>query len=148
MASSFGRRLAVAEARVAASLLLWSLAPKAQRPALPAVAPHGDPPGSGRVLQPAQELEQPCAFGGRQTLHHSLLGFVDDAIERFELLLAGAGQGHDVASAVGRIHGAVDQARLLEVAKEGDDVAAVHAGTAREVGLAGGSRLLEGGEEA
>src|SRR5262249_50614610 len=65
-----------------------------------------------------------------------------------KLLATGAGDRDDVPSTVVGIDVAFDQSALLELVENGDDVAAVDACAASELGLACGAPFLERGEEA
>jgi hypothetical protein len=76
------------------------------------------------------------------------LDVVDHPVERSQLLSAGRGDRDDVATPVVGIDCAFDQSASLELAQPDDDVAAVDAGAAPEVGLADRTPFLERGEQA
>jgi hypothetical protein len=100
------------------------------------------------VRELEQQLRQLTALGRRERRDDPLLDLVDDVIECSQLLAPGCGDRDDVATPVVGVDRAFDQFESFELGQDGDDVAAVDARAAPEVGLADRTPFLQGGEQA
>ncbi|GAB3659864.1 hypothetical protein GCM10027589_21200 [Actinocorallia lasiicapitis] len=68
---------------------------------------------------------------------------VEDFVQAGQAGVAGGGDRDDVAAAVVGVGGAFDEVAGGEFVEDADHVAAVDAGAAAQVGLAGGAELVE-----